>query len=538
MTTPPSRWRFLLMGTTGGDHVPAQLRTAQEGPRAPYAQPLLVGDQEEAVRHLHGGLHLGRLHGAAHLCQHVDDGQDRRPRAGRARLGGPGLRGVRPVHPRAARDQRRGAGVLQAAGLERDGARAQRKLPSGAPVLRHALQPEHDLPHQPFRGSAREPDQPLHERLHGARRRGGLLAHPHHREHLLHHHHSGARGPALRGHPLRPAHALRGGGLHHVREDPAPLRRDRCCAEPPLGRALRCRDQHPRRQDLRARGLRARPVRCRRQGRDGRREALDERHDGARRHDLDAHHHHHARDQHLRDGRQCLVRHQRGNARDDVLLHLPALHALQLHQLDDAAHEPRGGRRLRDDAHPGRAAPGGGCAGSPAARRARWRHRFRGARLPLPRRRRGRLRVRGARPARSRRPAPRPRGALGIGQDHAHQAAPAPRRRAGGPCARGRPGHLPVHPAVPAPADRLRAAGGAAVPPLHPREHRVRAPRRDRRRDSRGGASGQRAGVRRPAAQRHGHHGRRARRQALGRPAPARGDRPRDTGGLPDPRAR
>ena len=135
-------------------------------------------------------------------------------------------------------------------------------------------------------------------------------------------------------------------------------------------------------------------------------------------------------------------------------------------------------------------------------------------------------------------PAPRPRGTLGVGQDHAHQAAPAPRRRAGGPCARGWSGHLPVHPAVPAPADRLRAAGGAAVPPLHPREHRVRAPRRDRRRDSRGGASGQRAGVRRPAAQRHGHHGRRARRQALGRPAPARGDRPRDTGGLPDPRAR
>ena len=161
-----------------------------------------------------------------------------------------------------------------------------------------------------------------------------------------------------------------------------------------------------------------------------------------------------------------------------VQTHLQPVHALQLHQLDDAAHEPRRGRGGRNDADPGRAAPGGGRAGSAGAGGERGRGGLRAPGLPLRGRGAGRLRVPRPDPARARRPARGPGGPQRIGQDHPHQAAAAPLRRAGGARPGGRAGRLPLHPAVAAPAGRLRAAGGAAVPPLHPREHRLRAPGR------------------------------------------------------------
>ena len=52
-------------------------------------------------------------------------------------------------------------------------------------------------------------------------------------------------------------------------------------------------------------------------------------------------------------------------------------------------------------------------------------------------------------------------------------------------------GRLALHAAESAPPGCLRAAGGAAVPPLHSREYRLRSPRRHRRADSRGSARGQ-----------------------------------------------
>jgi ATP-binding cassette subfamily B protein len=86
-----------------------------------------------------------------------------------------------------------------------------------------------------------------------------------------------------------------------------------------------------------------------------------------------------------------------------------------------------------------------------------------------------------------------PRGTLGLRQDDAHQAPAAPLGRAGGAHPRGRTGHLRMHPAEPASAGRLRAAGGTALPPVHPREHRLRQAGRQRRGDSRGCEARERA---------------------------------------------
>ena len=90
-------------------------------------------------------------------------------------------------------------------------------------------------------------------------------------------------------------------------------------------------------------------------------------------------------------------------------------------------------------------------------------------------------------PAHSCRPARGPRGHERGGEDHAHEAAAAPVRHPGGAHPRGRPEHRRRHAAVAAPSDRLRAAGGAAVPPLHRGEHRLRTARRHDGGDSRGG---------------------------------------------------
>ena len=110
---------------------------------------------------------------------------------------------------------------------------------------------------------------------------------------------------------------------------------------------------------------------------------------------------------------------------------------------------------------------------------------------------------------------------------------PDPRPRAGR-----RPRPARRHRAVAALAARHRAAGGLPVLRHDRRQHRLRAPGRDRRGGRRGGARGRRRRVHRAAARRLRHRGRRARRAPVGRPAPARGVRAR--GGRrpahPDPR--
>ena len=112
-----------------------------------------------------------------------------------------------------------------------------------------------------------------------------------------------------------------------------------------------------------------------------------------------------------------------------------------------------------------------------------------------------------------------------------------------------RPGHPRRDPGEPPPRHRRRRPGHLAPAPLGAREHQVRQPLRHRRRDGRGGEAGERArGDRGPRRPRGPHRlrrpGRRARRQALRRPAPAHragpGDpeeRPRSSSSTRRPRA-
>ena len=111
-------------------------------------------------------------------------------------------------------------------------------------------------------------------------------------------------------------------------------------------------------------------------------------------------------------------------------------------------------------------------------------------------------------------------------------------RRAGRPGAHRRAGRERLHPAEPSPTGCVRATGGASFPSLHSREHLLRPSRRHRRANPPCGGPGQRARVHRPPAARYGHDGGREGRQALRRPAPARGHRPRHPRRLPDSRAR
>ena len=93
-----------------------------------------------------------------------------------------------------------------------------------------------------------------------------------------------------------------------------------------------------------------------------------------------------------------------------------------------------------------------------------------------------------------------------------------------GACGRARPSRPAGE--VPAPAARDRAPGELPVLGHGAREHRFRAPRRRRRGRARGGADGRRRRLHRAAAERLRYPGRRARRSALGRAAPARRVRP------------
>ena len=106
-------------------------------------------------------------------------------------------------------------------------------------------------------------------------------------------------------------------------------------------------------------------------------------------------------------------------------------------------------------------------------------------------------------------------------QEHADPPAAAddgPRRR---PDPDRRAGHQQAAPVGSAQPDRLRAAGPGDVPPDAARQHRVRAPARDRRGDPPGGAGRARDRVRRRPAGRIRHDGRRAWREAVRRAAAA-----------------
>ncbi len=99
------------------------------------------------------------------------------------------------------------------------------------------------------------------------------------------------------------------------------------------------------------------------------------------------------------------------------------------------------------------------------------------------------------------------------------------------------PGHLAGHAAKPASGDFGGAAGHFDVSSLDHGKHPVRAADRDRRR----GIACRNLGAlrfHRNLAGRHGHHGRRPRRQTLGRPAAAYCDRARLPEGCADPTAR
>src|SRR3989442_10847158 len=188
------------------------------------------------------------------------------------------------------------------------------------------------------------------------------------------------------------------------------------------------------------------------------------------------------------------------------------------------------------------------CAPSSATKRARGktarpvrqarRDRAAGAVAPLPGGRPGRAGPAGHQLGDSRRRLPGPHGAVRIGEvdPASHPRLPRP------------PDHRPVHPGRPrgrlAPGGR---AGGGAQPqdrlrvpvlPPHPPPDR----RRERRAadDPRGNPARRapRAGREGPAGRRPDRPRRAPSRSALGRPAPARGDRPRHGDGAVDPPGR
>ena len=91
-----------------------------------------------------------------------------------------------------------------------------------------------------------------------------------------------------------------------------------------------------------------------------------------------------------------------------------------------------------------------------------------------------------------------------------HPAVPRPRRR---PDHDRRCRHRRLHAARTAHPDRLRAAVHGAAAGNHPRQHRLRPPRRHRRGDHRGGQTRQRRRVHRPHARRLRQPGRRPRQR-------------------------
>ena len=137
----------------------------------------------------------------------------------------------------------------------------------------------------------------------------------------------------------------------------------------------------------------------------------------------------------------------------------------------------------------------------------------------------------------------RPGRAVGRRQVDARQPPHALLHARAGPHPDRRPGHRRGDAGFAARGDRHGDAGHLAPASLGQREHPLRAPRRRRGGDARGGRRRARRTLhRQPRRSARAHRlrraCRRARRQALRRPAPAHRDRPRHPEGRADPGAR
>lgn len=172
------------------------------------------------------GAHLvhRRLLRPALLRQPLRDEPDRRP--GKRRFGGPrrGVPGVRPLHPGADFDQRRGPVLLEAAGLHCLAPANRGELRPGHHGLRCAGKPVHDLPFQPIRRHAGQPNLQIHGCLHPADERhhlpvsaGAVLGGVHLRAAV-------SGGAGVRGGADGAAGGLRGYLLRDVQAHPAPER--------------------------------------------------------------------------------------------------------------------------------------------------------------------------------------------------------------------------------------------------------------------------------------------------------------------------
>lgn len=280
-----------------------------------------------------------RLHRHAHLrehLRHVAHCRSHPARSGRPR---PGLGSLRPLHHRAHPSERGRPSLLEAPGLRHLQDRDQRQLQPRAPLLRHALQPVHDLPHQPLRRLARQPNHEIHDLVFAARGNHAALAAAHRYRHCLHHRHPRAHCALIRGGPHGHARDLHRCGLYHVPQDHPALRCGCRRAKPLVRRTFRLCYEHPRRENLRPRRLRALPLhRCLPRSH-ARRFPQHARYHQARHHDLVAHRGHHVHRLDFHRGRQRVVRHQRRHARDDVHLYLQPHHALQHDQFHARAPE-------------------------------------------------------------------------------------------------------------------------------------------------------------------------------------------------------
>ena len=126
------------------------------------------------------------------------------------------------------------------------------------------------------------------------------------------------------------------------------------------------------------------------------------------------------------------------------------------------------------------------------------------------------------------RQAHRDRRSQRLGQEHAAQSDPAPLRAGRGPRGHRRRRYPPGDPRIAAQEHGGRVPGEHAVQHVDPRKHPARQGRRQRRGGRGGRAQGRDPQLHHEPAAEIRHAGRRARRHAVGRPAPAHRDRARD----------
>ena len=203
---------------------------------------------------------------------------------------------------------------------------------------------------KPLRRNAGEPDHQVHERLPAAAGNHHVPVSAGHLLGSVHVRHPGAARASLRGHPHGAFGRVRGRVLLHVQAHPAPERAGRECAEPALRRAVGFGGEHPGREDLWARGLRARPLRPGQPRGGGARQQAHVGVAHARHRDGVHHHRHHERGGGVHCGRQRLVRHHAGHAGWSWFTYTyTGDEPVQLHQQRPAALQPRVWRRERHD---------------------------------------------------------------------------------------------------------------------------------------------------------------------------------------------